>query len=687
MGRGDQTEELLEAPTGSARSAESATLDEMIRLNDQLITYKRIYYEDAEIEGVEPISDAEYDSIEKSLTDLKEDHPDLAEELQKIAPDATEMVGSQPTGDFEKVRHERPMLSLSKVHTEDELEKFLNRFPNQRFAAMPKMDGVSLSLLYEDGELVRGATRGDGLIGEIITQNARQIQGVRAQLKKKISCEIRGEVVMFKSDWEAWNEKNPEKRFANPRNAVSGSLRKKDPAEVGERHLSFIPFDCIPLDDGFKEQGIQAQLGEVGYKIADYLESDDHKELKAYAEKTQSERDKRPYLLDGVVYRVADREEFDKAGSNSHHPRAATAFKLAAEVGSSKLLGVDWQVGKSGEIAPVGRISPLFLAGTTIQKVTLHNMAIITERGIKIGDRVDLKRAGDVIPHVIGPSADYERDGSEREINPPKNCPSCGQPTETDDAGFTFCRNTTDCPAQQHRRLIQWGNRDSAEIDALGSSWLEKFADAGLVQTPADLYELKKSDIEDFEGMGDKLADKLLASIEKSKDLGLRRALIGMSIPEASKGTAKRLCRNGYDSIEQVAAASEAELCEVEDIGPVVAKNLREHLNSPEMKREIKRLRAAGVSLDTKDEDKGAKAENISAAAAGKKFCVTGTLVGASRKEFEAKIEAAGGKASSSVSKNTDYLVAGENAGSKLAKAEKLGVKVLSQSEAEALLG
>jgi DNA ligase (NAD+) len=661
----------------------------MKELNEQLLHHKDLYY-NAEAE----ISDAEYDALEAELVALKEANPDLVSELTDEAPDATELVGAMVTGSFPKVRHERPMLSLDKVHSSEELEKFLGRFAGEDFAAMPKLDGVSLSLTYVGGKLDRAATRGDGVIGDLITENARRINGVRATLDKAIDCEIRGEVVMKRSDFEAYNAANPDKAFANPRNAVSGSMRQKDPEEVAKRPMTFIPYDVIVAEGLLEAKRIEAQLAELGLQTERYLESADPAELVAYAERTQDERASLDYEIDGAVYRLADRAAFEAAGANSKHPRGAIALKLAAEIGETKLEAVSWQVGKTGAVAPVAEISPIFLAGTTIRRATLHNLEVIAERDIRVGDRIQIKRAGDVIPFVLGPADASARDGSERRIAPPRSCPSCAGLLERDDSGFVYCRNSQGCPAQQHRRLIHWAGRSAAEIDALGQSWLERFAERGLVERPSDLYAISRSDLigadgkPRFEGMGERLADKVLGSIERSKNIGLRRALIGFSIPEASEGTAKRLCRAGYKSIEQVAAAPVEKLCEVEDIGPVVAASLHSFLNAPETKAEIKKLRDAGVNLDVLDEDRAPKSsDGAKLPLAGKTVVITGSLQGASRKEIEARVEAAGGKASSSVSAKTDLLVAGEKAGSKLAKAEKLGVEVLDEAGLEKLLG
>jgi DNA ligase (NAD+) len=678
----------ISAAVASRSSSSEEEIKERMRdLNEQLLYHKDLYYNHPD--KVE-LSDAAFDAIENELEQLKSQHPDLAKEITDSNVDATEVVGAAPvSSDFEKVRHDRPMLSLDKVHTEEDLEKFLKKFPGQDFACLPKLDGISLGLVYVKGKLDRAATRGDGVIGEIVTENARRINGVRENLDKAIDCEIRGEVVMKKADWEAYNNANPDKPFANPRNAVAGTVRLKDPNQVAKRPLTFIPYDVIVDEGSLNSDRIEAQLKELGLETERYLESSDIEEIKEYTRKTQADREALPYEIDGAVFRVADRSKFEAAGTTSKHPKAAVAMKLAAEIGESKLESVHWQVGKSGIIAPVAQITPLFLAGTTIRKATLHNMQMIKERDIKLGDRVSLRRAGDVIPQILSTAPNYKRTGNETDIKPPDKCPSCSEPLETDSSGVTRCLNITGCPAQNHRRLIHWGGRSAADIDALGESWLEKFTEKGLINRPSDIYKIKREDLIDgktakFEGMGQRMADKLIKSIEDSKEVGLRRTLIGFSIPFASEGTAKRLCRAGYQSIEEVQKASPKELAEVEDIGPIVAQSIHNFLNRPEIDEEIKNLRQAGVKLDVLDEDKPPQApQGGKLPLAGKTVVITGSLDGVSRKEMEARVEALGGKASGSVSKNTDYVIAGDKAGSKKAKAEKLGVKVLSQADAE----
>lgn len=643
-------------------------------LNRLIKHHKHLYYNETP-----EISDAEYDALEEELRQLVERYPHLGE-------NAAEKVGAPVSGElFAAVRHRTPMLSLDKVHSEEGLREFLARFPGRRFSCWPKFDGVSLSLVYEQGKLVRAATRGDGHIGEDVTQNVTGIVGVHRTLPKALDCEIRGEVVMLKSDWIKYNEAHPEQKLANPRNGATGTLRAKDRDKVKGRRLRFFPFDIIIYNG--PQQDCRKLLLELGLHPERYFESTDPDEIVAYTEQMRDARPDLDYEIDGVVVRLADREEYEAAGLTGHHPKGAMALKFPAEIGETTLLDVIWQVGKSGVVAPVGKISSLFLAGTTINRASLHNLAVIAEKDIRIGDRVKIKRAGDVIPYIIGPADPSKRTGQEQVIHPPSACPSCAGPlTETGDSRILVCTNHSGCPAQGQRRLQQWVSRASADIDALGEKWLSKLSEMGLVKRPSDLYRLDKQTLlEQFggEGMGERLAEKLMESIEQSKQLGLRRALIGFSINLASEGVAKRICRAGYRSIEEVAAASPEQLAKVEDIGPAIAQSIHEHLNRPEVQEEIKRLREAGVDLDCLPEDGPVQAGD--SPLAGKTVCITGTL-SVSRKDFAALLEQAGANVVSSVSGKTDYLVAGENAGSKLAKAQQHGVRILSEDQARSML-
>lgn len=643
-------------------------------LSEQVAYHKELYYN-----GEPEISDAEFDAIEHELQQLEADFP-------QFATGAADQVGAPVSSTmFSPVRHKTPMLSLDKAHTDEELQKFLDRFPNETLALWPKFDGTSLSLLYEGGKLVRAGTRGDGTTGEDVTDNARTVSGVLEQLPEPIDCEVRGEVVMLKSDWEAFNKANPDKQFANPRNAASGTLRKKGGFSGDGRVLHFYPFDLIVHSGNGTDVSLADRLTQLGYAPERYQEAVAG-DVIGYIHQMNDARPGLNYEIDGVVIKLADRAKYEAAGFTGHHPKGAIAFKLAAEIGETELLSVTWQVGKSGIVAPVAEIAPLFLAGTTIRRATLANLSVIAEKDVRVGDRIRIRRAGDVIPEILGPVDVNKRTGKEEIIDAPAGCPSCGGPLiEEGNSRQLRCENTQGCPAQQHRRLIHFASRKAADIEGVSESWLEKFAEAGLLNRPSDIYRLDKDTLMQFDGMGERLAEKMLTAIEQSKNLGLRRAIIGWSIPMSSEGTAKWLALAGYKSVEEVAAASEADLVKIDDIGPVVAQSIVTFFSQPAVQQEINDLRALGVNLDVLPEDEPVKIDASSAGALfGKTVVITGTLT-VGRSEFTKLVEAQGAKASGSISAKTDYLIAGDNAGSKLAKAEKLGVAVLTEDQARAM--
>jgi DNA ligase (NAD+) len=644
-------------------------------LEVELRRHKKLYYD-----GTPEITDAEYDALESELESLYDFDP-------SARPDESVLdeVGA-PVGElFDPVRHDHPMLSLNKVHNNADLDKFLASFKGKSFLATHKFDGTSASLTYKAGKLVRAATRGDGEVGEDVTKNVIGMKGVPSTLPLAVDVEVRGEVVMLKSDFNSYNAARPEAALKNPRNAAAGTLRAKDRAAVADRPLTFMAFDVIGSSELPSETAEAIKF--LGFELGSFVKHTDPAAIFAFITETDEKRQSYDYDLDGVVIRLADRREYEAAGATGHHPKGAIAYKLAAEIGETTLLSVTWQVGKTGVVAPVAEIVPLFLAGTTISRATLHNLSIISERQIKEGQRIQIKRAGDVIPYVIGPVAGEESKGTE--IHIPSACPSCGGALILGSSQVVICANTQGCPAQALRRLIHWASRAAADIDAIGESWIEKFYEAGILNTPSDFYKLTRETLLGFDRMGDRLADKMIASIETSKGIGLRKCLIGWSIPMCSEGTAKRLCRNGYESVEQVAGATEAQLIEVEDVGPVVAHSIVTFFSKKAIKEEITLLRSQGVSLDVRPEDKPVLLSSQEAASQpffGKAVVITGTLT-VGRKDFQTLVESKGAKASGSISAKTDYLIVGENAGSKLAKAESLGVAVLTEAQAREMMG
>lgn len=661
----------------------TAASDRIEQLAQDLRHHKRCYYS-----GEPVISDAEYDALEDAFRRLLAEHPELTP-----ADNPLEEVGAELAGElYADARHEVAMLSLEKATSDAELDAFLARFPEETFALWPKFDGLSLSVLYRGGRLARAATRGNGEVGQDVTVNVRggDVEGMPEVLPVPIDCEVRGEVVMLRSVWRAYNAAHADKPLANPRSAAAGTLLAKDRGKVAERKVTFYAFDLIRLGDDGTTVKLADELTLLGFTVEGYAEAGDPQAIRGYIERILERRADVDYELDGVVVKLVDRAAYEAAGQTGHHPKGAIAFKPPPEVAVTRLLDVDWTPGKTGQLTPRGHVERVYVSGTHIEHVTLHNLAVIAQRDIRVGDRVYILRRGDVIPFVSGVVDPGDRDGSERIIEPPGSCPSCGGPLVlVGESRVVMCENSQGCPAQRLRRLIHWCSRAGADIEGLSQARLEQLIGAGLVSTPSDIYRLDEQALMPdgtarFPGWGERSVQNLLGAIERSKGVGLRRALVGWSIPLTSEGTAKRICRHGYESIEQLQSASVEELCEVEDIGPVVAEALRAFLDQPATRSEIAALRELGVSLDARDEDRPVQPSSDSPFA-GKTVVVTGTL-SIERKEFQALLEAAGAKASGSVSAKTDYLIAGESAGSKLAKAQSLGVAVLSEDEARAML-
>jgi len=634
--------------------------------------------------GETPFPDADYDALKDELAALVAEHPDLEpvdSPLGKVnAPE--HLTG--PT-----IRHARPMLSLAKASTEEAIRTFCARFEGRTFRVSEKLDGLSLSIVYEDGKLDYVATRGTGTVGELVTDKARW---VIPELPKKIGfkgrVEVRGEALMPRSTWQAYNDTHPDKPLTNPRNGAAGTLMQKDPeaAAAAGRLLRFFAFGAERALTQRTREEIDPEA--LGIELAHQTICDDADAVIAAIHAIGERRDKLDYDIDGAVVRLHEPAAFEAAGFNSAEPRGAIAFKYPPEEKLTKLLAVEWQVGKVGRIAPRAKVKPVFVGGVTVENITLHNPRLIRERDLRIGDTVAVVRRGDVIPFA-GRSIPEDRDGSEQVIEPPTHCPSCNTELEVRGTGEErWCPNLQ-CPAQITRRLMHWASRPAADMEGVGDVWIEKLAEDGVLKTRSDFYTLTAEKLMTYERMGEVSAKNMVDSIERSKGLGLRRALFGFAIPMASDGTAKRFCLAGYESIEAVAAATVDDLVAIRDIGAKVAESVVAFFQRPEVIEEIKGLRAHGVDLDVHDEDRPV---DVAAAAdsplKGKSVVITGAFTdprsGAkvSRPEVTRMVEQAAATTASSVSASTDYLLAGANTGaSKTAKADKLGVTVVEQDE------
>ncbi|SER65146.1 NAD-dependent DNA ligase LigA [Lentzea albida] len=652
----------------------SAAGDRIQELAARIVELRDAYYQ-----GEPLVADAEYDAIEDEFRALVAEHPELAPQDNPL-----DHVGA-PSVLHAPVRHSRPMLSLEKANKPEQVESFFSRFPGQPVVVMPKLDGLSLALVYENGRLARAVTRGDGTTGDDVTFLTRALcDGVPDKVEAPGRVEVRGECVMLRSTFDKYNAAHPDKPLINPRNAAAGTLRAKDPKAVEGRRMQFFAFD-LTTEPESADSDLDAGLRKLGFSVAEMKHCTTAAEAQELIGGIEQARNTLDYDLDGAVLRLANRDAFAAAGTRSSSPRGAIAYKFAAEEKTTVLKDVVWDVGKTGKIAPVAWLEPVFVGGTTVTRATLANQEVIRSKNIKIGDTVLVRRAGDVIPFVAGVLDESKRTGTEQEIVPPSECPSCAQPlTEQGNSRELFCTNAA-CPAQTVRRLIHWSSRAAADIDAIGQVWIERLAETGDLVNPSDFYTLTKERLLEFDRVGEVSATRMIESIDRSRSVGLRRALIGLSIPMASEGTAARLCRAGFGSLEEVADAGVEKLVAVEDIGQKVAESLTQHL--ARLRPEIERLRDRGVSLEVREEDlppvvvAGAPLE-------GKSVVITGSISDprsgekVTRPTFQKMCERAGATAASSVSATTDLLITGEGVGAnKLTKAEKLGVEVVDQGE------
>ncbi|SEI84083.1 NAD-dependent DNA ligase LigA [Achromobacter sp. NFACC18-2] len=663
------------------------------------------------------ISDAEYDGLMRELQALEAEHPEL------VTPESpTQRVGAAPVSAFGSVRHVVPMLSLNNAFSEEEVAAFDRRVTDTlRGAGMLgpaqqpdyfcelKLDGLAISLRYEDGRLVQAATRGDGQTGEDVTSNIRTIKAIPLQLKGAAPkvLEVRGEVLMNRADFEKLNQaqaKRDEKVFVNPRNAAAGSLRQLDPRITAKRPLRFFAYGWgevhgLPgtqnglFDEASAGAAQASQLPEKSHgAMLEWLGSlglpvnvvHNHRAtgaegLMAFYAKVGAMRAELPYDIDGVVYKVDSLPAQKVLGFVARAPRFALAHKFAAEEATTTLLDIEVQVGRTGAITPVARLKPVFVGGVTVTNATLHNEDEIRRKDVRIGDTVIVRRAGDVIPEVLGPVPD-KRPADAREFVMPTECPVCGSAIERLE-GETIARCTGGlfCGAQRKQTLWHAASRKALDIEGLGEKLVDQLVDSGRVKTLADLYGLRPLELVGLDRMGQKSADNLIAAIEKARSPGLARLLFALGIRHVGETTARDVARH-FGSIDAIMDADEEALSSVPDVGPVVAASIR-HFFAEEHNRDvIEQLKAQGVNPV-------AEAAPQDTTLAGKTFVLTGTLPNWTREEASMHIQAAGGKVSGSVSKKTAYLVAGEDAGSKLTKAQELGVPVLDEDGLKALLG
>ena len=675
------------------------------RLREEIRDHDGKYYVDAAPE----ISDRDYDRLLEELKKLEAEHPELA------SPDSpTQRVGGAPIEGFVTVAHAQPMYSIDNMYDRDELTAWHSRVvkgleldddEHVNYVAEPKIDGVAISLRYEGGSLVLAVTRGDGTRGDDITQNVRTIRAIPLRLRGKGAppvpevLEVRGEIFMPAAEFARINEKRREadlEPFANPRNATAGTLKQLDARAVAERRLDFIAHGRGEITDetvGRYSEFLKAlaSWGIPTNPLTRTCESID--EVWEMIQQFEDQRHNLPYGVDGVVIKVDPYDQQEQLGFTSRFPRWCIAYKYAAEQAITKLLGVEWQVGKTGKLTPRATMEPVFLAGTTVQHATLHNLGEIRRKDIRVGDAVVIEKAGEIIPQVVQVVTEKRAKGI-KPIKPPSKCPECGGEVEAEqDASEKetgrYCINP-ECPAQLRERLIHFAGRKQMDIDGMGEKVVIQLLDAGLVSSFGDIFSLheRREEVLKLERMGTKKADNLFAGIESSKQRGLARVLASLGIRHVGE-SASRIIASHYGTIDHLVAASRDDIegFEVEGkksgIGPEIAESLHAFLHSDSGKHVIEELQEAQVLLE---EPQTQAVDGASDSLAGKTFVVTGTLSKHSRDEMHELIRQHGGKPTSSVSKKTDYLVAGENAGNKLTKAQGLGVNVISEVEFEALI-
>ena len=652
---------------------------EIISLRRELEKHNRLYY----VEDAPVISDYEYDMLMQRLKALEAEHPEL------VTPDSpTQKVGGAALSKFEPVVHQVPLESLTDVFSYDELYAFGERMDaafggHQRYSVEPKIDGLSMSLEYENGVFVRGATRGDGITGENVTENLRTVRSLPLHIETAPErFVVRGEVYMSKAVFEELNaqrELRGETLLANPRNAAAGSMRQLDPKVAASRKLDIICFNLQYSSDGKYASHAQSldAMREMGFPVVPYKCYDNIKDCVERIQWLGENRGELPYDMDGAVIKLDSFSQRSSLGSTAKAPHWAVAFKYPPEKKESRVLDIVVQVGRTGVLTPKAIVEPVRLAGTTVSAATLHNQDNIDRLDLRIGDTVLLQKAGEIIPEVLSVNLSKRPEGTVPYVMPSR-CPECGSPVVRDEDGAALRCTSPECPAQRLRNIAHFASREAMDIEGLGISVCESLINSGMVKDASDLYYLDARAVAALERMGDKSAANLMRAIENSKEAGLARLLCAFGIRQVGQKAAKVLASH-FTDLDSLMAAGEEELTAISDIGGITAGFIINWFSNPQSIDLIEKLRRAGVSFLSKEERKDDRF-------AGKVFVLTGTLSSFTRDQAGAIIESFGGKTSSSVSKKTDYVLAGENAGSKLTKAESLGIAIISEAEFEEMI-
>ena len=655
-------------------------------LRDKIRHHEYLYY----VVDNPEISDADFDRLMRQLKDLEAEHPELV-----TADSPTQRVGGKPREGFVKVPHSSPMLSLDNTYSEEELrdwERRVHELSGRKdvdYVCELKLDGMSLALIYEDGKLVRGITRGDGSVGEDVTLNVRTVRSVplsipREKLKKAgipADFEVRGELLMPTESFKKINEereRNGLPTFANPRNFTAGTVRQLDSNITAARRLDYFPYILLQNGRTYFDHHSKtlSALEAAGFKV-----NPNHKlvrsmdEVWAFIQRWEEKRDSLPYEIDGIVVKVDRTSLQDELGFTGKAPRWAIAYKYAARAGITKLEDIRVQVGRTGKLTPVAVLAPVLIGGTTVRNATLHNMDEIERLGVKIGDWVQVERGGDVIPKVAKVIDDKEHPRGHKVFHMPETCPVCGTKVVRAEGEVDYRCVNANCPAKLRETILHFASRGIMNIDGMGDALVTQLTERGLVKNVADIYKLTKADLLSLERMGDKSAQNILDEIEASKKLPLERVIYGLGIRMVGERTAQFLAEH-FGSMEAFESAGVEELQDVNEVGPRIAESIVEFFSIAANRKLVERLREAGLTLTGQRKRRGTKL-------AGKTFVLTGTLGHFTRDEAKKMIEDAGGKVTGSVSKKTDYVVAGADAGSKLDKAKELGVKVINEEEME----
>jgi DNA ligase (NAD+) len=649
--------------------APKEVIEEVEKLRELIRKYDYYYY----VLNNPLVSDAEYDELKRRLIELERRYPEL------ITPDSpTQRVGAPPRKEFPNVQHSIPMLSLEDARNEEEIREIYERIiklvgRNVEFCIEPKFDGSSLELIYENGVLVRAVTRGDGYVGEDVTPNARTIRTVPLRLFEDVSIEIRGEVVISKENFRKLNEElinKGEKPFANPRNAAAGSLMQLDSRITAQRPLDFIVW-------GFGKSGIKftkqseflKKAEELGFKVPKPKVVKTLEEIIETYREWEKERDRYIYELDGMVVKVNEIELWEKLGYTARAPRWAFAAKFKPREKTTKILGVVWQVGRTGIITPVAELQPVEIGGATVSRATLHNIEILKKLGVKIGDTVVVSRAGDVIPQIIKPIEEL-RTGQEREIEIPDKCPVCGGEVAME-GPFLKCLNLS-CPAKLSASIKHLARREAFDIEGLGEKTSKLLVERGLVKDIADVFNLRKEDLKRLPGFSDVSAEQLVLAIERAKKIRLDRFIHALGIPGVGEATA-RLLAEKFKNLSALMNASKFELMRIRGIGPETADAIVKFFSDERNRNSINKMLEYGVEVYWGEEKKGPLS--------GKVFVFTGELDCCPRSKAKEMVEELGGQTADTVSKRVHYLVVGKNPGSKLQKAQKLGIRIISEEE------